>query len=522
MSGAIRAMDAMDMTPLLSIAEMRALEAAAAADGADTDALMQAAGAAVADWVGAHHPNGRVLVLCGPGNNGGDGLVAARCLRRRGRSVDVFCLERANATPDDKHAPLTAEAAQRLAGDMNYSVVLDALFGAGLNRPLPPMLAPLAEASRRMDPPFVAVDVPSGLHGDSAQPLGALVFSARASIAFAAPRPAHYVMPGRMLCGRVHVADIGIRARRLKAQAPSVWLNAPEHWSGALPRRGLDSHKYRRGAALVVAGPAFATGAAELAALAALRLGAGLVTLAARPSALRTLQLTPEILRAPLGLWRAGLMPLVRRQRIGALLLGPHLAGGRSMGRVRRLVRAGLAGDAQLVLDADALTAQRTQRAWFMRALSAHARRRGQPAVLTPHAGEFERLFPHWLEEKGRLESARAAAQETHSVFVLKGADTIIAAPDGRALVNHNAPPSLAVAGSGDVLAGMITGLCAQGMPPWQAAAAAVWLHGRAACVLGAGLLAGELAHAAAQALAELPPAAVEDTEDIASARQTC
>ena len=345
-------------------------------------------------------------------------LVAARCLRRRGRSVDVFCLPPAKS--DDKHAPLTAEAAQRLAGDMNYGVVLDALFGAGLNRPLPLMLAPLAEASRRMDPPFVAVDVPSGLHGDSAQPLGALVFSARASIAFAAPRPAHYVMPGRMLCGRVHVADIGIRARRLKAQNPKVWLNAPAHWSGALPRRGLDSHKYRRGAALVVAGPAFATGAAELAALAALRLGAGLVTLAARPSALRTLQLTPEILRAPLGLWRAGLMPLLRRQRIQALLLGPHLAGGRSMGRVRRLVRAGLAGDAQLVLDADALTAQRTQRAWFMRALSAIASA-GQPPCLTPHAGEFERLFRSGGGEGQAGICARRGARDAQRVCAQGG-----------------------------------------------------------------------------------------------------
>lgn len=512
------------MTPLLSLAEMRALEQAAAADGAEHAQLIHAAGHAVADFLSAHYPDGPVLALCGPGHNGDDGLVAAGALRRQGRRVDVWRWQ-ANAKTkpalikggiDDAKA-LTADAAAALGSSLadarRYGVVLDALFGAGLNRPLPPWLAPLADASRRAEPPFVAVDVPSGLHGDKARPLGELVFAAQASLAFAAPRPAHYVLPGRALCGRVHVADIGIRARRLREIAPAVRLNAPSHWSDALPRARLESHKYHRGTVLLVAGPAFATGAAELAALAALRLGAGLVTLAAAPAALRTLHLAAEILRAPMG-WRqaqgfARLPRLIGGKEAQVLVLGPNLAGatcGRQAGgmaRVRRLVRTALRQSAQLVLDADALSAHHNRRADFARALRAHAERSGKPPIVTPHAGEFARLFPGWLEDKGRLGAARAAAKEMQSICVLKGADTIIAAPSGRALVNHTAPPFLAVAGAGDVLAGMIAALCAQAMPPWNAAAAAVWLHGEAAQRLGAGLMAGELAQAAAQILAE-------------------
>ena len=490
------------MTPLLSIAEMRALEQAAAADGADTERLMAAAGKAVANYLLAHYPAGPILVLCGPGNNGGDGLVAARALAAQGRKVDVFRLGEAGEGKENIQI-LDAEAAGALCAAHRYAVVLDALFGAGLNRPLPPWLAPLVAASRKGAPPLVAVDVPSGLHGDLARPLGELAFAAQASLGFAAPRPAHYVLPGRMLCGAVHVADIGIRARRLQELAPSVWLNAPAHWKESLPRAKLDSHKYRRGAVLVAAGPAFATGAAELAALAALRLGAGLVTLAAAPSALRTLHLAPEILRAPLGWWNPSLPQLVRQKKARALVLGPNLAGGKKSGmrRVRRLVRAGFSSQAQLVLDADVLTAYQHRRADFTRGLRSYAKRAGRPAILTPHEGEFARLFPRWLEDKGRLAAARAAAQETHSICVLKGADTIVADPSGRALVNHTAPPFLAVAGAGDVLAGMIAGLCAQAMPAWEAAAAAVWLHGEAAQRLGFGLLAGELAAAAAELL---------------------
>ena len=354
---------------LLSIDEMRRAEAHAGQHGVDTHQLMANAGKAVADYIMAHHPKGRVLIACGPGNNGGDGMVAACALANAEREVAVVCY---GAFP-----PKAAEAArawQQLQNtgvpiltahpdDMStYAVVVDALFGAGLARPLEAPLDAWFAQWRHHRVPVVAVDLPSGLDGDAAQPLGDIYAPATATIAFAPPRPAHYVMPARQLIGARHIVDIGIPAPAVAAVQPQSWLNEPSQWQARLPRWDAAAHKYTRGAALVLSGPLFHTGAAQLSTLAVLHIGAGLVTLAGPRRALATAQLPPEVMLAPIDAsWRARwqLQRLCARLRVKAILLGPNFAGQGALRwwRTRHWVEAALRLPLRVVLDADALSA---------------------------------------------------------------------------------------------------------------------------------------------------------------------
>lgn len=487
----------MSTTRLLTVEAMRRVDATAIAAGTPGRVLMERAGAAIAARAGALlSEGGRVLVLCGPGNNGGDGFVVARHLAEAGHAVDLVCLVAA----DD----LTGDAADAAAGwsfpvlapaDLGAldrdTLVIDALFGAGLSRDLSGAAASLVARVAEAGCPVLAVDVPSGIDGDS----GALrdtALRATGTVTFVALKPGHLLQPGRAYCGTVHVVDIGTGAAALAAgfaDDPPLHRNGPELWRTAFPRLDGASHKYTRGHALVLSGPAQRTGAARLAARGALRIGAGLVTLASPNSALpeNAAHLTAIMLRACET--ADDLDDLLVDERLNVVLAGPGLGVGAG---TRDLVAVAAAAGRRLVLDADALTSFKGQ----ARLLAAHLADGGSTAVLTPHDGEFARLFDGTdAVEEGvsKPERARRAAALTGAVVVLKGSDTVIAAADGRVAINDHGTPYLGTAGSGDVLAGLVAGLLAQGMEPFAAACAAVWLHGDAGRRHGPGLIAEDL-----------------------------
>lgn len=482
---------------LLSVAQMYEADRLAMAGGVSGLSLMERAGRAVAEAAARFAPR-RVVVLCGPGNNGGDGFVAARHLQERGCAVQIALLGARGALKGDAavmaerwNGPVVPLAPEALAG---ADLVIDALFGAGLDRPIAGVAAETLAAERAAGLIVVAVDVPSGIHGDTGQLLGPAV-PARETVTFFRRKPGHLLLPGRALCGEVVVADIGIPEAVLDAIRPDCFANGPGLWQALYPRPRLEGHKYDRGHAVVLSGGALATGAARMAASAALRLGAGLVTVASPGDAapINAAHLTAVMVRACED--AADLAALLADRRFNAVLLGP--GGGRGA-QMREKTRAALGAGPAVVLDADALTSF----ADAPQALFEAIRAASGPVVLTPHEGEFARLFPDLALRPdapmpgvgaGKPARARAAARRSGAVVVLKGADTVIAAPGGQAAINDNAPPWLATAGAGDVLAGFVTGLLAQGMPAFAAAAAAVWVQGACAARFGPGLIAEDL-----------------------------
>jgi NAD(P)H-hydrate epimerase len=468
---------------VLTVAEMYRADGFAAAHGVAGPVLMENAGRAVTETVLRRFTPRPTLVLCGPGNNGGDGFVVARRLAERGWPVTLALLGDKSKLKGD-----AALMAARWAGDVKPAaadllagaeLVVDGLFGAGLARDLDDAALDLVRGATERGLPVVAIDVPSGLDGDTGEVRGA-AFQAAVTVTFFRRKPGHLLLPGRLLCGETVVADIGIPAAALDEIAPRLAVNEPSLWRAVFPSPAANGHKYSRGHALVVSGGYAATGAARLAARAALRVGAGLVTMASPPSAVaaHAAQLT-AVMIAPIpddAAWAAQLAD----PRKNAVLLGP---GNGVAPETRSRVLAALAARKAVVLDADALTVFKDAPQDLFGAIAA-------PCILTPHEGEFGRLFD---PTGSRLERARTAARQSNAVVVLKGPDTVIAAPDGRAAVNANAPPTLATAGSGDVLAGLCAGLLAQQMPPFEAACAAVWLHGEAAAAFGPGLIAEDL-----------------------------
>lgn len=474
---------------LLTTEEMGRADRLAVEAGMPSLKLMDRAGCGVTRVARAMLGAGRrVAVLCGPGNNGGDGFVAARYLREGGADVAVSLLGEPGALKGD-----AATMAQRWGGDVaplsprvldGADLVVDALFGAGLARPIAGIAAEVIARLNASSLPVLAVDVPSGLDGTTGQAAGPVVTATR-TVTFFRRKPGHLLLPGRMLCGPVVVEDIGIPADVLFHIGINTWANAPGLWRAQFPWPRLEGHKYSRGHAVVVSGPAAHTGAARMGARGALRIGAGLVTVASPEEALlvNAAHLTAIMLLPFAG--PEGLARILADKRRNAVLLGPALGVGAA---TVALVETALASGAATVLDADAVTSFAEHPDKLFAAIAALPR----PVVMTPHDGEFARLFPD-IEGASKLERARAAAKRSGAVIVLKGADTVIAAPDGRAAINDNAPPWLATAGAGDVLAGFVAGLLAQGMADFEAAAAAVWLHGAAAHAFGPGLIAEDL-----------------------------
>ncbi len=472
---------------ILTTSEMAQADGLAIAGGVPGIDLMEEAGAAVAGIAAAMHPDFPIHVLCGPGNNGGDGFVAARRLGAEGRAVQLFLL--------GDREDLKGDAAKASATWMGHvhglsewvaeddSIVIDALFGAGLARPLAGEAAEVVAKLNESEALVVAVDVPSGLDGNTGKALGDALF-ADETVTFFRPKPGHFLYPGRSYCGDLTVADIGIPASVLETIRPLTRFNDPALWLEVFPFPSETGHKYARGHALVLSGDALHTGAARMAAYGALRAGAGLVTLAGSRRALEVHANHVTAVMLAEAETDEDITHILTDPRKNAVIAGPALGvDEHSKASVIAVLRAMKA----TVLDADALTsfADAPQELFDL----LHDR-----CVLTPHEGEFERLFPGLLENApDRLVAARSAAATSGAIVLLKGPGTIVAAPDGRAAISANAPPFLATAGSGDVLAGIIGGLLAQGMPPFEAAAAAVWIHGEAGSEGGIGLIAEDL-----------------------------
>ncbi|WP_117191161.1 NAD(P)H-hydrate dehydratase [Rhizobium terrae] len=488
------------MTPLLETILLTPLEMAAADDASARSGilsfdLMERAGQAVAASALRHFPGAlRFVVLCGPGNNGGDGYVAARGLLQAGAHVGLFHLGELSMLKGDARRardlcplqPAPLENYRPATGD----VVIDALFGAGLARAVPPIVADVIDILKTADIPVLAVDLPSGLCGRRGVPLGA-AFQARRTVTFMTRKPGHVLLPGRSLCGAIEVFDIGIPARIIKSVAGKIRENLPQLWSERLPKPESDTHKYRRGHLAVFSGPADRTGAARLSATAGLKAGAGLVTVASAGDAMpvNAASLTTVMLHK---IDTAGdLESWLQSAKLAAFVLGPGFGIGEKARQFALILK-----DRPLVLDADGITSFKARPQELFDAFAGGS---DPHLVLTPHEGEFSRLFPDLAanDDLSKVEKAIGAAERAHAAIVYKGADTVIAGPDGRAYVNTNGPPWLATAGSGDVLAGMIGALLAQGMPAFESAAAAVYLHGEAGKRAGRGMTAEDLvAHA--------------------------
>jgi len=458
---------------LLTPDEMGRVDRAAVALGRPVAWLMENAGRAVARAVRRRFGPCRTLVLCGPGNNGGDGYVAARLLEAAGWPVAVAALAPpvGDAIPAASlwRGPTRAFSAAEVA---RADLVIDAVFGAGLTRDLAPAIVEVLHAASRL----VAIDVPSGLDGATGQMRG-FAPQALMTVTFFRRKPGHLLLPGRTLCGELVLSDIGIPVQTLSTIATTTWENTPGPTPLIVPPQA--GNKYSRGHVTVLGGAM--PGAARLAALAARRAGAGMVTIAAAD---------------PLGVYRSGepgtivderpLAELLTDARRNAWVCGPGLDADAARIALPAIVAAGR----HVVADAGVFSAFAGEPDGLRGA-----------TVLTPHEGEFSRVFGPVGPD--RLTAARAAAVRCGCVVLLKGPDTVIAAPDGRAAINASAPRWLATAGSGDTLAGIIAGLLAQGMAAWEAACAGAWLHGRAGVHAGPYLIAEDLADALPRAFAD-------------------
>lgn len=493
---------------LLTPSEMAEADRLAIVHGPfDGIGLMRRAGDAVARLILERFPDAPgVSVLAGPGSNGGDGYVIAEHLARSGVAVTLWRAgppqpgtDAAIAAGECRVAPQALSAFEPRTG----WVVVDALFGAGLARPVDGLYAKVLRKVEAAGNRVVAVDLPSGVSGVGGNVLGTAA-QAMLTVTFFRKKPGHLLYPGRALCGETFVVDIGIRAEVLETICPKTIENDPANWRAHLPKPGIGAHKYTRGHVGIFSGGVASTGAARLSAMAAARAGAGAVTLLSPGSALavNAAHLTSIILRKSDSMDDA--IEFLEQRKPGALVFGPG-AGTDDKAAAFALdlisIASGRVG--AIVFDADALTNFAKQRNELLK--RAHAK--AAPAlVLTPHEGEFRRLFPELLDDHSlsKLDRARLAANQANAVVVYKGPDTVISAPDGRAAINANGTPLLATAGSGDVLSGICAGLLAQGMPPFEAACAAVWMHAEAARRFGPGLIAEDLPLALAPVLRDL------------------
>ncbi len=475
---------------ILTVAQMARADQLTIADlhkqgrgGAD---LMEEAGRSVSREIIKNCSGSKALILCGPGNNGGDGFVIARHLKDAAWKVQVALLGAIESLQGDAYhmAKLWNGDIEALTADIvaNQDVIVDALFGTGLSKDISGKVKEVLEKSNNTKAAKIAVDIPSGIKGDTGEVLGT-AFKADNTVTFCRMKPAHLLYPGRNHCGKITVADIGISDRTVNAVEPDIFINSPALWQRQLPTSQPDTHKYDKGHAVVVSGNQTHTGACRLAATAALRIGAGLVSVSSPEDALaiHASHLTSVMIRS-----REQLSEDLRDKRLNAWCIGP--AAGLTVETKQNVLSIINAGK-KAVFDADALSVFEDNPRQLYDAIQSRV---DEQYVLTPHAGEFGRLFPY-LKKLDKITAARNAAKLSGAVVIYKGADTVITAPDGRTNISSNAPPSLATAGSGDVLAGLVTGFMAQNMLAFDAACAAVWIHGECANEFGAGLISEDL-----------------------------
>ena len=479
------------MIELLTPSEMAIADRTTIEGGTPGIELMENAGCGVADVVARLVSNSaRVVVLAGPGNNGGDGFVAARVLQERGFSVVVGLLGKEQNIKGDARLALEKMkiATKKLTPEIvnEGDLFIDALFGAGLCREIDGINAELIQAVNDSNKPVVAVDLPSGISGKTGDILG-IACKATETITFFRKKPGHVLFPGRSYCGKVSVVDIGIPTSVFETVKPNVFCNHIEYWESHIPQFKQDGHKYHRGHVAVYSGPIQSTGAARLCAQAALRIGAGLVTLFSPSSALEVnaSHLTAVMIKLCDNVEESS--RLLMDTKINAVTIGPGFGIGE---RTQDFVSSILATPLPVVLDADSLTSySEAPDNLFAQIKKLTARE----VVLTPHEGEFDRLFGKLVTGKSKIEKTRLAAKISQAIVVLKGADTVIASPKGVCVINENAPPWLATAGAGDVLAGIICGLIAQSVPAFYASCMGVWIHGEVAKRLGPGITSEDL-----------------------------
>jgi ADP-dependent NAD(P)H-hydrate dehydratase / NAD(P)H-hydrate epimerase len=478
---------------VLTTTEMEHADRLAIAAGTPGFSLMMSAGQAIAQVAMDLVEEGPIIVVAGRGNNGGDGFVAAAELAARGREVSVILIcerdilagDAASAARGWKYPvlPFNPQAIGRPA------LIIDALFGAGLNRTVKGEPEQMIEAINANGAPILSVDLPSGVNGSSGAVMGIAV-KATETVTFFRRKPAHLLLPGRVQCGRVRVADIGIDANVLAEIQPRTFENIPTLWRQSFPVPRIDGHKYSRGHVVVASGNMASTGAARLSARGALRAGAGLVTLASPRNALAVNAAALSAVMVHSADTAIEFAELLTDKRFNACVIGP---GAGVNQRTRDFVLTALSAKRSLVLDADALTSFAEAPDHLFEAIKASPE---SQVVLTPHEGEFPRLFSDISNKnplRSKLERVRAAAERSGAVVLLKGPDTVVASPDGRASIAANAPPWLATAGAGDVLAGMISAMLAQGVAAFEAACIGVWMHGEAAREAGPGLIAEDL-----------------------------
>jgi hydroxyethylthiazole kinase-like uncharacterized protein yjeF len=443
---------------------------------------METAGAAVAGDIVQHVKPCPVLVLCGPGNNGGDGFVIARHLKKDGWPVRLACLAKKGALKGDAALALRdwsgdVEELNSNLGLRDAALVVDAVFGTGFKGALPPELVTLFDKIRAKKIPVVAVDVPSGVDSTAAVAAEGTL-NAAATVTFTRKKPAHVLLPAKELCGRVVVADIGIRDETVALSGATVFENHPALWIRDYPIPAVAAHKYDRGHVTVIGGKK-RTGAACLAAAAAQRIGAGLISIISAPESAAIYSCYRASIMVDVWETMADFKSLLRDERKNVLVVGPGLGT-----EAKDVADIAISFGKTAILDADIFTIYRNNPKELFEKLSLKQ-------ILTPHEGEFSRLFPDL--EGTKIECAQKASKISGCLVLLKGSDTVIAAPDGATIVNTNAPPSLATGGTGDVLAGLIAGLGAQGMPLFMAAAAACWLHAETARTYGFGLRAEDI-----------------------------
>jgi ADP-dependent NAD(P)H-hydrate dehydratase / NAD(P)H-hydrate epimerase len=477
---------------VLTPAEMAQADALTIASGIAGLWLMENAGHAVKSTILRQYPEiCRAIVLCGPGNNGGDGYVVARLLLALGIETIVH---RSGLPKAGSDAGVAAEAWEGQILPLTKidprpgDIIIDAFYGAGFRGRLEGAEARAIDLVNVSGLPVVAIDLPSGLPGLTGKSEGPVI-RAEHTVTFFRKKPAHLLYPGRALCGEVHVADIGISSQVLEDIRPGLSENTPSLFVPAWPQPPADIHKYRKGHAGVFSGGVRSTGAARLAAMAAGRVGAGAVTVFSPPDAIivHASHLTSAMLKTAGS--KEEISALLDDDRLTSLVIGPGFGRYEWLREVTGHVLKSSAPRG-VILDADIFSA------FIQRPTDLFAAIAASPChtVLTPHQGEFERMFPDIAaSDLSKVEMGCAAAKRAAAVIVYKGPDTVIAAPDGRAAINTNGGPELATAGSGDVLAGVICGLLAQGMPPFEAACAGVYIHGQAGLRCGSGLIAEDL-----------------------------
>jgi ADP-dependent NAD(P)H-hydrate dehydratase / NAD(P)H-hydrate epimerase len=476
---------------LLTADEMRRAEQITIDSGIPALTLMENAGRGVTEEVVRRFARGsKVSVLCGPGNNGGDGFVCARTLRERGYQVRLALICRPDELgPDSKEMarrwdeqiePLVPRAIE------GAEVIVDAILGSGLKGPVNGVVGQIIEQVNERELPVVAVDVPTGIDPTFGSIQG-VAFKAVSTVTFFRRKTGHVLLPAKRYCGDVRAVDIGIPNTVLAEIVPQTFVNEPDFWLRYFPRMKPDGHKYDRGHAVVVSGPMESTGAARLGARAALRVGAGLVSVATSKAAfyINAAQLTSIMVAAYEG--AGGLAEVLADTRRNAVLIGP---GAGATAETRENVAAVLSSEATVVIDAEGLTAFEAN----PQELFGLIQSRTAPTILTPHKGEFDAIFPELDNAESKLEQAKRAAEISGAVVVFKGPDTVVSAPDGLSAITEGSPPWLATAGTGDVLAGLIVGLCAQGMSPLDAAVAGVWIHSDIARSVGPGMIAEDMA----------------------------